>query len=193
MEVLHFCGPCFSLYHGNSTFLFVFLRLISKQMGRISCEGDLKLNLRWDCQKFFVTHRNSFFLAWPSVVYSNHVGKSQRIIRTPLKPRLDLFYLSKFIQPFLWKLPKEVNPQASVMRSCWSVVSENGSSGRKSKSRSGPASVTTGWECPPGLMPAQARCRSSGGEGKRPTAVPRGQSRKERQGSKVISHRLLGR
>lgn len=169
MEVLHFCGSCFSLHHGNSTFLFIFLRLISKQAGHISCEGDLNLNLRWDFQKFFVTHRNSSFLAWPSVVCSNHVGKGQRIRRMPLRPRLDLFYLSKFIQPFLWKLPKEVNPQASVMRSCWSVVSENGSSGNQSQGQDQQV-WQLDWECPLGFMPTQARCRSSGGEGKSPEA-----------------------
>ena len=41
-------------------------------------------------------------------------------------------------------------------------------------------------------MPAGARCGNSGGQGQRPTAVSRGQNRKERQGSEVISHRLLG-
>lgn len=41
-------------------------------------------------------------------------------------------------------------------------------------------------------MPAGARCGNSGGQGQRPTAVLRGQNRKERQGSVVISHRSLG-
>lgn len=51
MEVLHFCGSCFSLHRCNSTFLFVFPRLTFTQTWHISCEGDLRLNLRGDCQR----------------------------------------------------------------------------------------------------------------------------------------------
>ena len=136
-------------------------------------------------QKFFLS-------SVAPVVCSNNVGEGHRITRTPLRPRLDAHYLSKFIQPFLWKLPKEVTPQTSIMRPYWSAGSENGCEARNSESRSGLESGTPGWECPPGLMPAGARCGNSGGQSQRPTALSRGQSRKERQGSKVISHRLLG-
>lgn len=105
----------------------------------------------FNSQKFFLSSGHC-------VVCSNNVGKDYQIIRMP-ESKTRLIYLSKFIQPFLWKLPKEVTPQTSLMRSYNGTLSENGSSARKPKWRSGLANLTTVWECTSGLMQAQASCQ----------------------------------
>lgn len=112
----------------------------------------------------------------PWLVYGN-CGKDRTTARRPLSTSLDSDYLSKSVQPFLWKLPKEVTSLPSSPRS----PSFRGSADRSSavivwvKT----ANLTSVWEYAAGPGPRESALRSPGSQSKTPTtyAFTAGQSK----------------